>query len=101
MAIVFTQYLRPDGRTKLDEIERPPDIEEKARAIRQLGYVFEMELLMTGVVSFTCCKRDDQEDCIAHELCPNGPEVPGTVDKLVNGAFEECITKALLTDERN
>ena len=83
MAIEFTQYLRPDGRTTAISIERPDHIEAMADAFVATGGRFEIEMLRDGTVSMTA-ERDD--DLIAIRLCPNGPAVPITVDELVRAA---------------
>jgi len=86
MAIPFTQYLRPDGRRRSVEIERPEDIERKALQIIQAGYVFECEHLTTGHASFTIADPVKGED-VAIEVVPSGPAVPDAVDRLVT-AFD-------------
>ncbi len=82
MAIEFTQYMLPDGRTKQIHIDRPSDIEEKARAITNAGFHFECEFLTTGEISFTIADREKQDD-VALEFSENGPEVLDAVDKLI------------------
>lgn len=84
MSIEFTQFLMPDGRRKRITIECPPQIEEKAEAIKNAGLDFECEVLRNGMVSFTC--TDDEADQFI-ELCNNGSGVPKTVEKLINNAY--------------
>lgn len=86
--IPFTQYMRPNGRKVRVEVDRPAEIERRADALIKLGAVFEIEELMSGMVSMTC-ERDtgDDDEVLGHELCSNGPEVPGAVDTLVNRAY--------------
>jgi hypothetical protein len=81
----FIQYLRPHGERTLISIDRPHDIYAKAEEIRGAGYVFECEHLTTGHVSFTIIKADgtsEQDEAI--KICMNGPDVPETVDNLIN-----------------
>jgi hypothetical protein len=78
--IEFTQYLRPNGRRRKVYIKRPAAIVQKANQILALGYCFECEELMTGMVSLTI---SDGEQDLAIELCRNGPAVPETVDRLI------------------
>jgi hypothetical protein len=87
--IMFTRYLRPDGRKRDAGIERPAEIEALAATVVQLGGRFEIETLRTGVVSLEVLVPDPEEDLrsVAHELCDNGPEVPAAVDKLVRTAY--------------
>lgn len=81
----FTQYMRPNGRKVFTTINRPPEIEAKAREIEAVGYVFETEVLMNGMCSFECITLPSEE-VISHEICKNGPPVLDAVDKLVNVA---------------
>lgn len=80
--IPFTQYLRPDGRRILVKVERPPEIEAKAQAILDAGFVFECEILRNGHVSFTISDPKEEED-VAIELCVNDPLVSVAIDKLI------------------
>jgi len=94
MAIVFTQYLRPDGRRTMTEIDRPPEIEALALKIAAAGGRFESEHLTTGHASLTVAYLGDD---IAIEVCRNGPEVPAAVDRLVRNAAAKL---NIPTDER-
>ena len=58
--IPFTQYLRPRGKQVEVFIERPAEIYQKAQAIINRGYRFEIEVLLTGQVSMTI--SDDTDD---------------------------------------
>ena len=82
MSIHFTQYLRPDGRPKSVHINRPQEIETKAKQIFKAGFSFECEHLSTGDVSLTIVNKAKEED-VAIEIVPNGPDVPKAVDKLI------------------
>lgn len=79
-SIYFTQYLRPDGRKQAVRIERPDHIAKSADFIRSNGFKFECEELANGICSFTI--SDEFED-YAIQTCPNGPDVPATVDELI------------------
>jgi hypothetical protein len=85
-AIVFTQYLRPHGRKQMVEIERPQPVIDLAVKIARLGFRFELEHLNVAAglpdVSLTIVDGSVDEDA-AIELCRNGPDVPVTVDRLV------------------
>ena len=85
MAIPFTQFLIPDGRTREVSIARSKEVERKAQQILAAGFVFECEHLSTGDVSFTI--TDGAKGDVAVEICPNGPAVPEAVDRLV-GDFD-------------
>lgn len=83
MPILFTQYLRPDGRREPTTIDRPPEIEALAARIIAAGGRFESEHLATGHVSLTVAYNGDD---IAIQVCMNGPHVPANVDQLVRTA---------------
>lgn len=78
--IYFTQYLRPNGRKQIVSIDRPDTVAAKADNILGHGFRFECEELTTGDVSLTI---SDEWGDYAFELCPNGPSVPTSVDKLI------------------
>jgi hypothetical protein len=82
--IWFTQYLRPDGRKKLVKIERPDNVVAVADKIISHGFKFECEELATSDISLTIADPQQGED-VAIEVCPNGPDVAATVDKLILG----------------
>lgn len=80
--IPFTQFILPDGHEKTVWIDRPEEIREKACAIMARGLRFECEILTTGDCSFTI--TDPEKGDLAIETCKNGPDVPGTVDRLIS-----------------
>lgn len=82
--MLFTQYLLPNGEKRPMTTERSPEIEAKAAELVKRGCFFEIEILRTGWVNMDCQLGPD---CICGELCENGPQVPETVDKLVNTAY--------------
>jgi len=86
--IEFTQFLRPDGRTRPARIERPAKITTLATAILAAGGRFEIEELREGTVSMTVEHPDyeDEQGPVAIELCENGPAVLDAVDKLIRDA---------------
>ena len=90
--ICFTQFLRPDGRTRQVFIERPPDIVTKALMVVESGGRFEIEVLSTGEISMTVEHSGDYGP-IALYICPNGPDVPSTVDSLVHKAYTFIIRR--------
>jgi len=96
-AIPFTQYLLPDGRTRLMYIERSPDIAAKAQEIIDAGFCFECELLPgpgtfdEATVSLTI--TGEYRDHIIH-LVENGPKVPETVDQMIKEFDIEDALKA-------
>lgn len=83
--IDFTQYLRPHGmRTDVYTVLEDTDdtLGPQYQKIKDNGYVFECEVLTNGMVSLTIHDPEKETD-IAHELCNNGPEVPGKIRKLI------------------
>lgn len=86
MAIPFKQYLRPDGRTRDESIERPAEVETLARQLLEQGVVFECEHLQGDMVALYARDRHDEDAEFAMELVDNGPEVPVAVDRLVRDA---------------
>ena len=80
--IPFTQFLRPDGRTKTISIDRPDTVAAVARTILDQGYRFECEVLTTGDVSLTITNDDDGD--VDVEVTKNGPGLIGeAVDRLI------------------
>lgn len=81
--IPFTQHLMPDGRRVPQWIERPPEIEARARELIALGFSFHCEMLSDfRSISLTIEGSNDEGD-LAIELCANGPAVLEAVDRLV------------------
>ena len=80
MSIPFTQYVLPHGRTRVETIDRPPNIEAMASDFIAGGGKYECEILTTGEVSFTAMKVDQT---VAIVVCSNGPEIPLRIDELV------------------
>ena len=78
--IPFTQYLRPNGRTKPITIDRPDNISALAHKIIEAGYQFEAEVITTGDASFTITGPEGDEDI---EIAFDGKDVSGAVDRLV------------------
>jgi hypothetical protein len=84
MSILFTQYLRPDGRKRGVEIDMLQEVEDLAERFIAAGGRYECEELTPGHASLTAVYEVDGEDQdIAIEVCSNGPEVPERVEKLV------------------
>ncbi len=78
MTIPFTQYHLPNGRRTQEEFETDSvAIDRLAQKVIEAGGKFEMEILTTGEVSFTCAARVPDGDGgtyeadIAMSLCRN------------------------------
>ncbi len=79
--IPFTQFMYPNGHKVETGIDRPTEVWAKAMALIAQGFRFEAEVLQSsGEISLTIA--DDEED-LAIQVCPNGPEVETAVDKLI------------------
>jgi hypothetical protein len=90
--IPFTLYLMPFGEKVPQWINRPADVEDKARAVIAAGGRFEVEMLQTGEASFEVVREKDGEtESVAAEFCANGPDVPAAVDKLVADAHARIV----------
>jgi hypothetical protein len=87
--IPFTQYRRPHGEKRQQFFDCDESLANKAQAIIERGYCFEVEVLMNGIVSLTI--SNGKED-VAIELSPNGPEIPGAVERLVENFFDNLGT---------
>lgn len=87
MNIHFIQYVLPHGRKVHTIIDRPQNIAEKAKIIKDQGYRFEIEILTTDEVAMTIFDPEIEED-LAIEICQNNEEVPKTVDKMINEFYE-------------
>ena len=86
--IPFTQYLLPFGEKRPQWIDRPDDVEERAKAVIAAGGRFEIEMLRTGEISMEVVKDGPEEtESVALHICFNGPVVPETVDRLVADAY--------------
>lgn len=83
--VIFTQYLRPNGRRQSVWLTVPPESKMKANVLVAAGYAFECEELRTGMVHLDCCNAERQ---LALKLIPNGPEVPQAVISLIDSAYE-------------
>lgn len=87
--IPFTQYLLPNGRKQPQWIDRPADVEAKAREFIAAGGWYECEILTTGQVSLTACLTVAAEpQDIEFQICANGPEVEAAVDRLVDASLK-------------
>ena len=82
MEIGFTQYLRPNGRTRIVTTDVADDLAKDVEAIETAGYRLTAEVLSTGVVSL-CIEGQDGD--VGGELVPNGAGVPAAVDTLIRG----------------
>lgn len=87
--IPFVQFLRPDGRVRNMEFEAAPKTSALAQQAIKRGVRFEIEELTTGEISMEAMLDDE---CLASELCANGPPVVEAVGRLVWNAYSRFQT---------
>lgn len=90
MSIPFTQFLRPDGTQREMLIDRPADIERKARYIVECGLKFQIETLNTGGV-YMECYNPISDTTVTNHICENDERVLCGVDRLINQAYSWLI----------
>lgn len=54
----FFRYIPPRGEKRNSSISLPPDLEKLAEQMQVAGWQFDIERLMTGEFSVTCCNQD-------------------------------------------
>lgn len=89
--IAFTQYVLPHGERRALTFEASADVEALAGELVAAGYRFECEILRNGMVNVDCCGPaldGGGDQCLAMELCMNGPAVVGAVDRMVRSAYD-------------
>ena len=88
MSIPFIQSLRPNGRKRAVAHNTTPETEAMANALIEQGAYFDIEELMSGIISMTCEREDADGEIIvlAAEQCQNTLEVDATVRRLVDRA---------------
>jgi hypothetical protein len=98
-SVMFTQYMLPDGHKVERYLERPDDIVDQANQLDKVGVVLEMEMLRDmATVSLTAEMLPDSaynngpnEEVLAMEVVPNGPEIVDAVDRLITTAYNAVI----------
>ena len=98
MLIPFTQYLRPNGRTRDVKWECTTHEQEiKAQALLDLHAVFECEQLSTGEVSLTCeIKGNDGEmHTLAQVISENNEIIVQAVASLVEQAHDALLENSI------
>lgn len=86
LCIHFTQFLRPNGRPQQVWIEQlwKEEVADAVHYLQSVGCEFTTEVLQTNEVVFYISWPPDieAEGDGAVEICNNGPEVLGVLDKL-------------------
>ena len=85
--IPFTQYLRPDGRKRAVEFDVIGNVAEKAKAIIDHGWIFEVEELTTLEASLTVFDPESEVN-VAIEVVRNGPPIVPAIDRIINEAHK-------------
>lgn len=99
MTIVFTQFLRPNGRqVDVNNDKQSPETEKQYNELKEAGYRFEIEELTTGLIFMTCDPPGDPDTAEGYnegwdilstnQLCKNGPEVIKATEQLIGDAHE-------------
>ena len=83
--IKFKQFLFPDGREKEVTIERPEPIADRAGVLQDNGFLLEIEN-NNGQIWMSCVNHETEVSF--DRFVSNGPEVPESVDSMINVAFE-------------
>ncbi len=91
----FIQFVRPRGRKRSIEIDRPVLIHEMYLDLIESGYRFEAEVLTTGAVHMDITHPDD-EIPIANLVSENGPGLTAELDKMIKRAFQRGIDNGRL-----
>lgn len=89
MSIPFTQFLRPDGRTRNITIDLSPETERKAVAIMRFAR-FEIEVLTTGEIAMETIRLGGESDAVnvlSGKVCANGPDVPAKVAEMIDEVY--------------
>jgi len=84
--MIFTQFLRPNGRRQTISVMRPQPVEDMAQELRENGYKFEVEELMTGEIHMDVSHIADDYP-LTNRICDN-------VEGKVNDAVDSMITEA-------
>ena len=97
--IKFTQFLRPNGRSRRVTIERDATTERRAHALQMCGAAFEIEELTTGRVYMdVTIPHDGEPYVLANEVCDNGPDVPEAVDRLTAAAYRQAVHMRIIPE---
>lgn len=95
--IPFTQFLLPNGkRTQItfDASSLSEDFLDIAWKVIDCGVKYEIEMLRSGQISMEAMYGDDE--CLAGEICENGPIVVTCVEKMILDAEQALRAKGVL-----
>jgi hypothetical protein len=93
--IEVTQFIRPNGRREILEVELPNDTGAQAEAIIEAGMRFEAEVLMSGEVSLTISGPNDEgeDDDLEIEISPNDERVKEAMNRLIAKGYARATRK--------
>ena len=95
MAILFTQYKLPVGKKEHVTFDfASSEVEDKAHKLLDHGFHFDIELLMTGMVSMTCeytSEYTEKVGPVSIQISPNGPGIDQYVEQLINDAYTKWL----------
>ena len=82
LSVPFTQYILPYGRKERILFPATQEMADKAKLILDAGYVFEIEILRTGIISATI--TDPITECdVAIVLASNDETAPLKIKKMI------------------
>lgn len=84
-SIKFTQFLFPDRRTQEVLIDVSQEVYDQAHWLIDKGFSLEIE---NNNQTIWMSVSNHDNDSHYDEFCPNGPEVPKKVDKVIREAFQ-------------
>ena len=89
MSVAFIRGF-PNGRFTVTRIEREPDVEDIAERFIKAGGMYFIEVLEDGDINMSAVTvgPDNSHTEVAEARCPNGPELPHAVDRLVRKSAE-------------
>lgn len=89
--------MNPSGKRSLQQIDRGSIVETKAAEFIDHEGRFLIEILKDGQVHLMAI-IDLAAGCtkVAEEFCPNGPELPDAVDRLVTEAVKHIPIRVLV-----
>ncbi len=89
----MTQYMRPNGRQNPGQMsleEFSDGIEPLIAELLEEGYVFESEVMITGMAAFYCRELADVENQVGITLAPSGTaDVILAVTELILSAHDQ------------
>ena len=87
-SIEFTQFLFPTGKRHTTRIDRPQEIYDKAKQLKDRGFSLEIEN-KDGQIWMSCVNHSTDE--ATDEMCKNDWQVIGAIDRLITEAAKRYL----------